>query len=349
MARGTTKRRRQTARSAARAAHGTAAYRGPRIGAPAPEGDRARRAARRSRWPFVAGVAVVLALAAAVAGYLVSRGQAGEGADVGAISVLRTSDFHSLAFSPDDPNVVIFGHHNGVMRSDDGGRTWRSLVERRNFDAMGLAVSRANPRQVYLAGHDVFQVSADGGATWQPLAHDLPGTDIHGFAMSPDDPGPLYAFVVGHGAFHTGDGGRTWQRLGGQLPSDVMALAASGGSPETLYAGSMQSGVLKSADGGQSWSRAGAGMHSRNVMALAVDPVNRQTVYAGVEGGLYKSTDGGETWTKLPYPGDNAVALAVNPSQPHVLLAIAVRSTAAGRHGLVYRSEDSGMTWGGRK
>lgn len=349
MARGMTKRHRHDARAADRAVHGTAASRGPGIGAPAREGDRARRAATRSPWPLVAGAAVVLALAAAVAGYLVSRGQAGEGAEVGAISVLRTSDFHALAFSPNDPNVVIFGHHNGVMRSDDSGRTWQPMVERRNFDAMSLAVSRANPRQVYLAGHDVFQLSADGGATWQPLAHDLPGTDIHGFAMSPDDPGRLYAFVVGHGAFRSADGGRTWQWLAGQLPSDVMALAALGGSPETLYAGSMQSGLLKSADGGQSWSRAGAGMHSRNVMALAADPVNRQTVYAGVEGGLYKSTDGGETWTKLPYPGNNAVALAVNPSRPHVLLAIAVRSTATGREGLVYRSEDSGMTWGGRK
>ena len=32
-----------------------------------------------------------------------------------AIGVLQTSDFHSLAFSPTDPNVVFFGHHNGIM------------------------------------------------------------------------------------------------------------------------------------------------------------------------------------------------------------------------------------------
>jgi photosystem II stability/assembly factor-like uncharacterized protein len=85
------------------------------------------------------------------------------------VGVLETSDFHALAFSPENPNVVFFGHHNGIMRSDDGSRSWTPLVERQNFDAMGLAVSRTNARQVYLAGHNVFQVSIDGGASWQPV------------------------------------------------------------------------------------------------------------------------------------------------------------------------------------
>lgn len=259
------------------------------------------------------------------------------------IATLQTADYHALAFSPDDPSVVFFGHHNGVMRSSDGGRTWRPLMERRNFDAMGMAISRANAREAYLAGHDVFQVSTDGGVSWQPLTHNLPGTDIHGFAMSPDDPSRLYAFVVGHGAFTSADGGRTWQRLPGQLPGDVMALTAAGGKPETLYAGSMQSGVLRSTDGGARWTPAVNGLGSRSVMALAVDQNARQTIYAGVEGGLYKSTDSAASWSKLPFPGDNAAALAVSPTNPNVVLAINARQ----REGLVYRSEDGGQTWGG--
>jgi photosystem II stability/assembly factor-like uncharacterized protein len=220
------------------------------------------------------------------------------------------------------------------MRSDDGGRTWRPLVDRRGFDAMGLAVSRTNPRQVYLAGHDVFQVSTDGGASWQPVAHNLPGTDIHGIAMSPDDPSRLYAFVNGHGVFGSTDGARSWQRLG-QVPPDVMALAAAGGDPETLYAGSMGSGVLRSTDGGQTWGPAVNGLDSRRVMALAVDPVARQTVYAGIDGGLYKTVDGGSTWTKL----------AVSPAQPQRVLAIKFHDGK----GEVFRSDDGGAIWGGRQ
>lgn len=259
----------------------------------------------------------------------------------GAIATLRTGDFHALAFSPSNPNTVFFGHHNGIMRSDDGGRTWTSLVDRPNFDAMSLAVSRASGGPIYLAGHDVFQISTDGGKTWQPVEHNLPGTDIHGFAMGTDDSNRLYALVAGQGGFQSGDGGRTWQPLGG-LPGDVMALAAAGGDPETLYAGSMSAGVLRSMDGGRGWAPATNGFGARGVYALAIDPSARQTIYAGGDGGLYKSVDGGASWSKLPFPGDNAVALTVSPAQPNVILAISVR----GQQGLVYRSEDGGQSWG---
>ncbi len=310
--------------------------------------SRARRARTRgrttgsgrigiSRLVLIIGFLLVLVAIVAV-GISLRRGGSETG---GAIATLRTGDFHALAFSHSNPNTVFFGHHNGIMRSDDGGRTWTSLVDRPNFDTMSLAVSGANGGPIYLAGHDVFQMSADGGKAWQPVKHNLPGTDIHGFAMSPDDSNRLYALVAGQGGFQSGDGGRTWQPLG-SLPGDVMALAAAGGSPETIYAGSMSAGVLRSADGGRSWAPATNGLGARGVYALAIDPSARQTIYAGVDGGLYKSVDAGASWSKLAFPGDNAIALTVSPSQPNVILAISVQ----GQQGLVYRSEDGGQSWG---
>ncbi len=282
-------------------------------------------------------LAVLLVLVGTGAFLVAGRG------DARPIATLQTADFHALAFSPDDLNVVFFGHHNGVMRSDDGGRTWRPLVARPNFDAMSLAASSGPPPRVstlYLAGHDVFQVSTDGGASWRPVAHDLPGTDIHGFAMRPNDPSQLLAFVVGHGLFRSTDGGRTWRRLEGEVPRDVTALAA-GSEPETLYVASVRSGVLKTTDGGRTFTRAAGGLGAGPVLSLAVDPAARQTVYAGLDGGLYKTTDGGQTWRRLPFPGANAVALAVSPARPNVLLAITVKD----RQGLVFRSEDGGAGW----
>jgi photosystem II stability/assembly factor-like uncharacterized protein len=174
------------------------------------------------------------------------------------------------------------------------------------------------------------------------VPHDLPGTDIHGFAMSPDDPNRLYASVVGHGILRSVDGGEKWERLSGGVPGDLMALASTGGSPDTLFAGSMSSGVLMSSDGGQGWIR--AGFSSDGVMALAVSPKAQATVYAGTGGGLYKSADGGASWAKLPLPGTNVAAVAVSPAQPNRLLAIAVKD----RQGQVFRSEDGGATWGGQ-
>ncbi|HXI16954.1 MAG TPA: YCF48-related protein [Chloroflexota bacterium] len=292
------------------------------------------------------GVALALVTAVAIArSRMGAESPAAESPAAVPLSVLRTADFHALAFSPENSDTVFFGHHNGVMRSADGGKTWGAVADRRGFDAMGMAVSRANPNQIFIAGHDVFQVSADGGTTWQPVQHNLPGTDIHGFAMSPDDPNRLYAFVNGMGAFASADAGQAWRRLG-QTPADVMGLTAAGGSPETVFVASMGAGILRSADGGDTWQPA-AGGSPRRALALAADPSNRQTLYAGNEDGLYKTTGGGANWTRLPFPARNAVAIAVSPSQPGSVLAISQNTQA--RTGEVFRSDDGGQSWGARR
>ena len=225
------------------------------------------------------------------------------------------------------------------MRSTDGGKTWNTVIDRRGFDAMGMAVSPTNPRQIFIAGHDVFQVSADAGATWQPVQHNLPGTDIHGFAMSPEDPSHQFAFVNGSGVFGSAGAGRTWRRLG-QTPPDVTALAAA--SSDTVFAASMGAGVLRSQDGGQTWHPTSAG--PRRTLALATDPSSRASLYVGAEDGLYKTTDSGASWFKLNFPGPNVVVIAGSPARPDRVVAIS-RDVQGGK-GEVFRSDDAGQTWG---
>ncbi|MBF6614938.1 MAG: hypothetical protein IVW55_17670 [Chloroflexi bacterium] len=294
---------------------------------------------KRQRRSLIIGVAAAL-LAIALLFFLLPRGVGNSGA----ISTLGTSDYHALVFNPDDPNTVFFGHHGGIMRSNDAGQTWTTLVDKKNFDAMGIVVNPTNSRQVYMAGHDIFQVSSDGGATWRPVQHNLPGTDIHGFAAATDGSNRLFAYVVGSGVLQSSDGGSAWQPTGGQMPPDVMSLA-TGGDPTSLYAVSMGSGMLRSTNTGKSWTPVQGDLASSNIYAVAVDPKTSSTLYAGVEGGLYKSTDTGATWKKTTYPGDNAVALAISPTRPQLVLAVNAKS----REGLVFRSEDGGATWSGQK
>lgn len=294
---------------------------------------------KRQRRSLIIGLVAAL-LAVVLLFFLLPRG----GGNGGAISTLGTSDYHALVFNPDDPNTVFFGHHGGIMRSNDAGQTWTTLVDKKDFDAMGIVVNPTNSKQVYMAGHDIFQVSSNGGATWRPVQNNLPGTDIHGFAAATDGSNRLFAYLVGSGVLQSSDGGSTWQTTGGQMPPDVMSLA-TGGDPISLYAVSMGSGMLRSSDTGKSWTPAGGDLASSNIYAVAVDPKTSSTLYAGVEGGLYKSTDAGATWKKTTYPGDNAVALAISPARPQLVLAVNAKS----REGLVFRSEDGGATWSGQK
>jgi photosystem II stability/assembly factor-like uncharacterized protein len=206
---------------------------------------------------------------------------------------------------------------------------------------------QSNPGRIFLAGHDVFRGTDDRGSTWRPVPHNLPGTDIHQFAVDPDDPNRLTAVVVGFGAFRSTDAGRTWAKLQPQPPGELTALTSAGGEPETLFVGTARSGVLRSADEGGSWSAASgdasAATAFNTVLALAIDPAERRTVYVGTDIGLAKSTDSGARCAAQPYPGDNALAVAVSPANPKVVLAVA---SSPRRQGLVYRSEDVGQSWG---
>ncbi len=185
------------------------------------------------------------------------------------------------------------------MRSDDGGRTWRPVVARPNFDAIAVAIGPANPGHIYVAGHNIFMVSPDRDTTWEPVRHNLPYDDIHGFALSAEDPERLYAFVIGHGLFMSADRGRNWTPLGTALAQDVMSLAVARGEPEVLLAGSLSAGVLKSVDDGRTWQPVNGGLGGRRVTARAVNPADRKVVYAGTDDGLYRSDDGGAAWRRL--------------------------------------------------
>lgn len=259
---------------------------------------------------------------------------AGTAGNVQPIATISAPDVHSLLVDPQDPEHILFGSHSGVKESHDGGFSWED-GELRNVDAMQLTSSPAAPETFYATGHDVFQVSRDGGQSWQPVSHNLPSTDIHGFAQDPSDPQRLYAFVVGAGIFTSQDGGTTWAALPSQPPGGGMHLAlASDGS--ALYAATGE-GLLTSTDQGATWSPLPA-QPSGQIISLAIPASDPQTLYAGTPNGLEKSTDGGKTWTALEPQGVPVIALTVPSANPDQVLFVSDT-------GAVYRSDDGGVTW----
>lgn len=283
------------------------------------------------------GGVIAIALMAGV-GWWWSR--SGNGAP--SISRLSTNDFHSLAFSPTEPDTVFFGHHGGMMLSQDGGRTWQPTALQ-NADAMALAAPPSNPHILYAAGHDVLVKSTDGGATWEALTTNLPGTDIHGFAADPQNADHIFANVVGAGIWGSQDGGVTWAPLPSSAPPSTVNLAV-GKTADTLYvtvyAAAGEPGLWRTADGGQTWSPV-SGAPSDGGVAVAYDSTTGRLYVTTLGGnaGLYVSKDEGATWTALGLKG-TLLALAVSPLDPKHIIAI----DEAGR---VYASRDGGITWPG--
>src|SRR5437867_13301072 len=86
---------------------------------------------QKGRTPIMVNRSLLLGLVGALVVILLigvsflSQRSSNGNSNSGAISVLQAPDYHALAFSPDDPNEMFFGYHNGIKRINDGGRTWQ--------------------------------------------------------------------------------------------------------------------------------------------------------------------------------------------------------------------------------
>jgi photosystem II stability/assembly factor-like uncharacterized protein len=290
---------------------------------------------RRSAYRWAIPVAVGMVIGSLIAWWMwTARPGTDEVAAAQPIAIITAPDYHALLIGPVDANHVLFGSHEGTQESRDGGRTWQA-GSLRGVDAMILTSSPEAPETIYAAGHDVFHVSRDGGDTWQPVTHNLPGTDIHGFAQDPEDPQRLYAFVVGAGVLTSGDGGASWAPLPTQPPGgSYVVLAASG---DELYAAT-DAGIASSQDRGQTWSPLETQPGKVTVLSLAVSVSDPELIYVGTPSGAFRSTDGGSSWDHIGPSGVAVLAIALAPDDAGQVLML-------DDGGAVYRSDDTGITW----
>ncbi|HYH19687.1 MAG TPA: YCF48-related protein [Azospirillum sp.] len=202
---------------------------------------------------------------------------------------LAPRDLFLGAAAPADGVLWMVGSEGKIVRSDDGGRSWR--VQRSGTARMLQAVAAWSAMEAAAVGADgAVLVTRDGGATWQPAAPlDKPhrllaaaldasgrlwvagemGTllvsadrgrsftaaaeprdvGLNGIAFAGSDTG----WVVGEfgEARHTADGGRTWTAVDA-APRSLMATAACGGA--TGVAVGLEGTVVRTADGGRTWT-----------------------------------------------------------------------------------------------
>lgn len=314
-----------------------------------PERPTARRGVPGRRLPqaWIAGGLGSVALA--IAAFVVLVSQRGGDDASGAVrtgvelSSLRTADFHSMAVSPRDAKLILYGHHGGVLRSNDGGRSWTETnLSGETDDAMGIGFAGAGGNVVLAAGHDTFFRSGDAGQTWEDLQTKLPGSDLHGLTTAPGDAATVYVHVVGFGIYSSDDNGVSWAGVGQTaLPGDIISLSAA--SEGRLYAASPGSGILRSDDKGRTFEPVASIDTPLTVSAAASA---RDIVYVGTQSGLFFSDDSGQRWQSRPLPSAGAVMVtAVNPLDARDIAIVVVGEEGIGR---VHRSADGGTTWTAR-
>jgi photosystem II stability/assembly factor-like uncharacterized protein len=295
----------------------------------------------------------------------------GSSDSVGAVAVaLSNPDILYVGTGESDiRNDMVTG--DGVFRSDNAGKTWKTVGLADTHTISTLVVDPKNPDVVYAAsmGHvfrsnperGVFK-STDGGGTWHKILYVNAATGAIDLVMDPSNPQILYAAMwqanrtpwklddggSGSGLYKSVDAGAHWSDISrnpgfppGMLGRIGVSIAAA--DPKVVYAivQARQGGVFRSSDGGASWKRVNASWELRQrgfyFMTIYTDPKDPNTVYVPQGNALEVSHDGAKSFSELYTPGPDNHVLWINPSNPKILLE--------GNDNGATVSTDGGETW----
>ena len=269
----------------------------------------------------------------------------------------------AVAVAESDPSVIYVGTGSacirgntsaghGLYKSDDGGKTWHTIGLPDAGQVGKIIVHPKNADLVYVAalGHafganeerGVFR-SKDGGKTWEHVLALSDTTGAVSLTINPQNPREIYAgmwraerkpwsLISGGdqgGVYKTTDGGDTWKKLAGGLPTGLVgkvAVTVSPANPDRVWAimeAEPDGGVYRSDDGGHTWMRTNAENKLRQrawyYTHIMADPKDQNTVYA-LNTGLYRSVDGGKTFENIEVPHGDVHDLWINPNNPDVMV-----------------------------
>lgn len=244
----------------------------------------------------------------------------------------------------------------GVLKSTDGGRTWRVLGRTHGLTNLYIGSLAMHPRdgEVLLAaaGNNAFGAGAgaflttDGGRTWRRT---LDEGSVHSVEFAPSDGRIAYAASIRR-VWRSADGGRSWRGAStdhgwgspGVEAGFPIDIDVDPRRPERLFVNNYLGGNFLSEDGGRTWRVASRGYTGAQVRDVAVAPTDGRCVYAAARSGVFVSRDGGGSWRGLAYPQASGIewcVVAVDPSAAGRLLG------ANNAQGVLLQSRNAGRSW----
>jgi photosystem II stability/assembly factor-like uncharacterized protein len=272
--------------------------------------------------------------------------------------------------TPMTGTVLVATASQGILRSNDDGRTWHrlGLKEPIEFDGVvrSLAVDPADPARIFAGADCGLCLSEDGGAHWRRVASPMDGLTVWSIAIAPTDPRIVYA---GTGApsrarlYRSSDAGEHWVAVGPEIPEfcagvnrpRLLTVCVDPRDARDAWFGVEEGGAWRTRDGGDTWTRidgAAGGIDNGDIHCITVLPPSAQRasrVLVLTVNSVYTSTDDATTWSAEPsfdrfdrmYYTRCVVSLADDPGT----LLLAIGDGTPGTRSMLYRSSDAGDTW----
>jgi len=194
----------------------------------------------------------------------------------------------SIVIDPHNPDLVMAAAgDSGMVRTTDGGKSWKPVLPDAKVGAVWLVFDPDNPKNVYAGTRPIAAGGRGGG-----------GGGAGGGRGAP----PVTTPATDSQVYRSSDEGVTWKKTGPTgLPGGnfgTIALAVAPGSKGKRVYDYVAQGMFRSDDGGEHWTRAsddprligGGQFHD-----VIVDPRDANILFA-TQTSLYRSTDAGKTW-----------------------------------------------------
>jgi photosystem II stability/assembly factor-like uncharacterized protein len=254
---------------------------------------------------------------------------------------------YGIHFDPFDRNRQFITFTDiGLVRSQDGGRSWQSATN-------GV------PQEWLNTTYWVVFDPKVRGRMWSVNSenHDLPRPKMwrHNSVLT-----------YKGGVCRSDDGGSTWAKSSNGMeqtaPTHILLDASSPVDARVLYVAAFGRGVYKSTDDGRTWGLKNQGIAQPQPMAWRLTQDSSGTLYVILarrsedgsigndgDGAIYRSRDSAENWepVSLPNGSNGPNGLAVDPRDPQRLyLAAWARATGLhGEGGGIFLSRDGGKSW----
>lgn len=233
----------------------------------------------------------------------------------------------------DELTALAVGNHGAILKSDDGGETWRRVSGNLKKELYHLQFT--SPSIGYAIGSVVLKTE-DAGESWFLLQL---SDESYPFPRNLFFVNSNLGFVFGADGkiFKTTDGGRYWKLkdLGSIDFNSAFFLNESKG-----YLVGRSETLMKTVNGGETWENVDLGIEglrydiSLTNIYFVDDAVGFIT---GNRGEIIKTLDGGETWelaSKLEYDITTTDIYFFDENLGYVLT-----------ESYLYKTEDGGLTW----
>ncbi|MCM8800393.1 MAG: hypothetical protein NC912_00035 [Candidatus Omnitrophica bacterium] len=229
-------------------------------------------------------------------------------------------NINTILLKPDHPHIIYIGTDKGVLKSQDGGLTWRYifLMQGKNKGINFLLFDPEDKVSLYAASNNGLYYSQNDGISWQRIfkGKNILENQVLCLAILSER---IY-LGTNQGLFVSKDKGLSWHKYPGRLGNISILNIAIHPKDKQLYVVG-QDGLYKiEGEAGldkRIFKRAKKEEENYQeevleeikgpslflVRSLGFDPHNPDILYLATFKGIYKSQDKGRTWDLFPSEG----------------------------------------------